>query len=681
MLKRYLTAVRDAYAKFCAPLRLLLPVWLLFVVLVALGIHGSSISCAADWWNPGFPYSGYVFGFLAKDAPVSADSYDSTLRDLAMTQPREVRADEWLNSTPAALSQFAHVPRFPVVNHNIGDGQNMLVGYLNPVLHITTLARPATWGYFFLGRQRGLAWVWWFQVFSCFTVLLLLLNIVLKGNIRLAAFGAFWFCGSAYIACWSLWPAYHTMFPAAGCLAAYYLLNSRKVRVQLLSALVLGLSVPGFLMLLYPPWEAPLAYLFVVIFVCLSVRDKLFNSIRRPMAGQLVAIAIAILIAGALSASFLITCKPALQLMAGTVFPGRRITPGGGFSAASLFKGLYNSVTSYSSVPGEANRSEYASFYHLYPALFVALCLSRRLARGIGSVAWGLAGYLAVLVFYQFVGFWPRLAKYTLFGLTTSYRVDIAVGLASIFMSMLALDYMGRRSDDPGDRWEIAAPVLASLVLAVLIVIGGLQGAYLHGGFPPIGSIAMAAAMAGLAAYFLLSGRTQIFCYLMGTAVIASSAFFNPLSTNLDFLYRSDIAIKIQELNGHSSEPPLWICYGPDYPGTLVSLLGGRSLSGNEWPPQTALWEKFDPAGQYEPLYNRYAHVHLKYEKDPSKVEFELPTVDTLVVGIAPDNPVLKESGARFILAAYWAEQQIDTSKFPLIYQSADGNFSIFQIP
>src|SRR5437870_2242417 len=79
-----------------------------------------------------------------------------------------------------------------------------------PVLHIATLARPATWGYFFLGGQRGLAWYWWFQVFACFTALYLLLVIVLKGHKGLAAFGSFWFCGSAYVVCWSLWPAHIT---------------------------------------------------------------------------------------------------------------------------------------------------------------------------------------------------------------------------------------------------------------------------------------------------------------------------------------------------------------------------------------------------------------------------------------------------------------------------------------
>ncbi|HEY6333032.1 MAG TPA: hypothetical protein VI756_27160, partial [Blastocatellia bacterium] len=441
------------------------------------------------------------------------------------------------------------------------------------------------------------------------------------------------------------------------------------------------ICIPGFGMLLYPAWEVPLAYLFVAIFVALFFRDKLWTSLRPFRASRAIPIILAVVTAAALGAAFLVACKPALRLMAGTVFPGRRISRGGDYSLASVFKGMYNSVTSYSSVPGEANRSEYASFYHLYPAVILALCLSRRLARGIGAVGWATVCFLGLAVLYQFAGFWTWIAKYSLWGLTTSYRVDIAIGVASIIFCLIALDYSSKRFAEQRHGWEGTVAVAGALALGILVVAGGLQGAYLHGGFPPIGSITMAAALAGVTSYCLLRGKTAMFVYLMGTAVIASSAFFNPLSTNLNFLYRSDIAAKIQDLDKQSDQTPLWVCYGPDYPGILVSLLGGRSISGIEWPPQTPLWKKFDPSGEYEPLYNRFAHVHLTYEENPAEVHFEVPKVDTLVVGIAPDNRILKSQGARYILAAYWAQQQIDASKFPLIYRSQDGNFSIFAIP
>src|SRR6185369_5321768 len=193
--------------------RLLAYVWLLFVLLVAFGVHGSSTGVTTGWWMPEKPYTGYLLG-PPQQAEGLAPGADLQGQPLLMAKARIDRWDELVIFTPYALSQLAQTPRFPVINHSIGNGQNMLIVPYTPVWHITTLARPATWGYFFLGAQRGLAWFWWFQVFACFIVLFLLFEIVLSGHRRLAAFAAFWFSASAYVICWSQWPAHVTFFAA-----------------------------------------------------------------------------------------------------------------------------------------------------------------------------------------------------------------------------------------------------------------------------------------------------------------------------------------------------------------------------------------------------------------------------------------------------------------------------------
>jgi ketoreductase len=55
-----------------------------------------------------------------------------------------------------------------------------------------------TWGYLLFGGQTGLAWSWWFQPLFCFAALFLLFDIVL-GRPGLAAFGAAWYSGSAFV--------------------------------------------------------------------------------------------------------------------------------------------------------------------------------------------------------------------------------------------------------------------------------------------------------------------------------------------------------------------------------------------------------------------------------------------------------------------------------------------------
>src|SRR5262249_25829807 len=432
---RFLRSAGRHLQHMSARTRCLSGLWALFLVLVAMGVHGSSLPCAASWWAQESKYSGYGLGLLSSSLPEESDPDGTTTRALLMAEPRRIRSDEWLVNTPLELAQLAHHPRFPVVNTNIGTGQNMLVWTFAPVLHLVTLARPATWGYFFLGAQRGLAWQWWFQLFACFTVLYLLLEIVLQGHVKLAAFGAFWFCGSAYVICWSLWPAYTTLFPALACVAAYRILESNKPRVQIVCGILLGLSLPGFLMILYPPWQIPLAYLFLIIFAGLIARDRLYLVYKSINRARLIGLALALVLSVGLGAAYLSACLPDLRVMAGTVYPGGRFSAGGGYPFWRLLKGLYNSSTIYAAGP-LGNESESASFYYLFPAAVMAICLSKRLFKGVGTIGWLLVAYLGVLLLFIRVGIPHGVARVTLLGYTVPARTDIAIGLASIILCM-----------------------------------------------------------------------------------------------------------------------------------------------------------------------------------------------------------------------------------------------------
>jgi hypothetical protein len=290
---------------------LLAAVWLLFLSLVGLGIHGSSLPLTERFWSHATTYTGYVADFLPSFIRNKLPATDEA-RQLLMAFPRPIRSDEWITETPYALAQVAHNPQFPVINTNMCNGQNMLLWSWGgaPVLHILAVARPSTWGYLLFGAQRGLAWSWWFPVFSCFTVLTLLLEVILKGHIKLAALAALWFCGSAYVVAWSLRPAYVAMFPALGCLCAYYVLKSRSPRVQIVSGILLGLTVPGLLMFLYPPWQVSLGYLFLFVFIGLVCRDRLYKVLWPIQGSRAVVIVLALLIGGSLTFEFLRVCWP-----------------------------------------------------------------------------------------------------------------------------------------------------------------------------------------------------------------------------------------------------------------------------------------------------------------------------------------------------------------------------------
>jgi hypothetical protein len=185
--------------------RLLSAVWLLFAALVAMHIHGSSIALSAKLWAPQEAEEHY----LAQPILKALHGRAPWLRDLLMAKSQAIRSDEWAISSLWSQAQFTHKPRFPVHNTNIGNGQNMLLISWVPVLHPASVVRPVTWGYLLFGSQAGLAWLWWFSPFFCFTTLYLALEIVFPKQRFLPLLGAFWFCASAYPICWSHFPGLH----------------------------------------------------------------------------------------------------------------------------------------------------------------------------------------------------------------------------------------------------------------------------------------------------------------------------------------------------------------------------------------------------------------------------------------------------------------------------------------
>jgi len=663
--------------------RLLCVVWGIFAILVGMGVSGSSVGATAEHWMRERPYT----GTLLRNVPVPSFAKKKwgidKIRKALLEVPRKIRSDEYFGGVPFALSQLEQSPRFPVVNPSIGaDGQNMLVTQHAPVLHLASLGRPATWGYFFLGARRGLAWSWWFQSFGCFTALMLLLEIVLRGHWKLAAFGAFVFCSSAYVVCWSQWPAYITMFGAVACVSAYHLLASRRQAVAVASAILLGVATAGFVTDLYPPWQVPAGQVFGGLFIALVARDHLLAGFAERDRGRIALAAAAILIAGIIVFAWWRACAADLRVMAQTAYPGHRITTGGDLKFAELFRGNYNLESIFEYYKPLKNQCEASSFYHLFPAVFALLCLSPEVRRRFGSVGWFLTGYIVVVLIFVLKGMPVALSKALFLSYSPARSEDLGLGIASIILTIhtLAVVQQVKASGDAilQGRRRLVAAAVAVIVLALF-----LYHAYKHQKFvekmPGLKfAIAMSVVMAGLS-WAIAAGRTLIFAVPLALLQISTTFWFNPLATSLDHIYESELAQAIRGVKERAGSRSTWAVYGGIHVGPLVEILGDRALSGPQWPPQLHAWSVLDPEGKQFPIYNRYAEVVFKEPSDPATISFESPAQGFLIVRIAPDNPRLKELGVRYVLLIDGQQVAVNEKKLRMVYLSPSGHFTIYE--
>ena len=381
----------------------------LFAGLVAGGMTGSSVGAL------------YTEGAL-----VSSDA--RTLAGL----PRAIRSDEWGVITPMAIGQVSHHPQLPILNRNIGpEGQNMLIVGMSgvPVSHLSSIAKPATWGFHLFDLRRALAWYWWFPVFACWLAVWWMLCLLVPQRPMLGLLTSTLFLCSPYVAAWSYWPAYAVFFPAFSLCMLLLILKQPGRLANLVLGAALGVGLAGFVLLLYPPWQVSLGFLFLLL-VGAHLWDR-----RRTLSIDLVLIA-SLLIAASVTLLILwqwwLDARDAVMAMLDTLYPGRRVSEtGGGFSLAVLLRGFTN-LTSMFAVDfggGPMNQSEAASFHYLFLPLLAALGFR-------GQAAWRdrivqvLLLFIAWGLLFIFKGIPLAVANLSLWGRVPSIRVELCLGLA-----------------------------------------------------------------------------------------------------------------------------------------------------------------------------------------------------------------------------------------------------------
>jgi hypothetical protein len=547
----------------------------LFICLVGIGATGSSLE------------------FGVKQFPlIRSDSV------LVWGTPKPVRSDEWLVFTPLAISQANHNPAFPVINENLGeDGQNMLVIGMtgSPVHHISAFAKPATWGFYLFDLRRALSWYWWFPIFGCLFALWATFSLLAPNHWRIGFLVALLFCTSAYVTGWSYWPAYTVFFPSLMLYSSVAILRVRKNIFLLSWAILLGLSLAGFVLILYPPWQVSLGYLFLFIGIGIVLRDKLYRNVNLfCLLAFILALSLTILILW----NWWLDTKSAIISMMNTVYPGRRDSVVGGSLTASYFlRGFTNLVTLYRIDGSYTNQSEIASFYYMFPSLFILFGV-RLWEKKIGFIHCLLLLFLIFTVTFMLLGIPKELAKLTLWGRVTELRADLSLGLAYILLCGALL--VPTKADVSYKTSVKFFSAIASLMWG-----GGVIRAMFKipnetlSGFSEGIWVAMFLVIL-FSSWWLAIGEYRKFLLLNLMLSFATVLPFNPL-----MVAPNSVVSTLDFAKGHSRI----LVANTQIPAMLLLASGQPVSNGIFYYPQQTLWKRLDPDRTQENIYNRYQHL------------------------------------------------------------------------
>ena len=471
------------------------------------------------------------------------------------------------------------------------------------------------------------------------------------------------FVAAPYVVAWSFWPAYAVFFPCVALLCLLKILRSRKIRVLLPLGVLAGLAIAGFVLLLYPPWQVSVGYVFVALLAGLVLRDRLYRGIRLE---PILATLLAVLVAGSVLSSWWLSAQDAVHAMMGTVYPGQRhIETGGNVPWHMLFKG-YTNLTALSYAENTTvNQSEIASF-HYYLLPLACLMLMRARQRMLTALEVSLAVMTGLILIYMLAGVTTTVSTYSLWSYVTAKRADLALGLASLILTHAMIRPLQQEVIKSGSQLFIAWAMALTWAALVYEGLKAFEQPVLAG-LSPLMTLGLMLLIVSNG-YFLLTRQPYLYLGLNLGLTLATTLGFHPVYVAPHYL-RNHLPDQGSATLTLSTRVPMMFLFASGH--TVVNAVF--------YYPQTTLWKRLDPEGRYNALYNRYQHLMFLGQSSTHDMQITVPFPDMVTVLIHFQSMDFNRTGA-YSVAAPDSDAPLLTLNPTLSLQHSEKGWSWFRV-
>ncbi len=530
--------------------------------------------------------------------------------DLIFGSSRAIRSDEYLLGAPMLISQSINGE--PTVNTDMGIESDLSIQYGVPTSNIYTIFKPNTWGFFLSDNlEFAFSFYWWIRTILMLISTYLLFLVLTKKNIFLSIIGSLLFLTSPFLQWW-MQPESITMI-SLGLVSFIMLIRSDTLIRKILSSLGLIYSIISFVLILYPPFQIPLAWvaIFVGIATILS-RNYLENKKKVLIDGAfLVGCA---LIVGIIIYSFYTKNAEVIKLMTQTTYPGERFISAGQGNIYHLFNGFYN-ILMQRDINGApyGNQCEASNFLLL--SIFMTPWIIYKNIQNWEAkkkIDWIMVGLcLATLLFttWYLLPLPDFLSKYTGLSMVLPQRIFMGIGYTNILMLVMLFSNKIYKVSSNKDVYIVITTIIITSLIYYLtgksLYTLNPQSFYWPSFMSPLLKILGVTLFSGILIY-LLSIQNKLFFYLLLVFGLCSVVYINPLRKGLTILTDTTIATEIKTLNKNDSQ---WIVYGDHRLAQYALANGADVINGIHIYPQFDLWDNLDPNRKYIDVYNRFAHI------------------------------------------------------------------------
>lgn len=565
--------------------------------------------------------------------------------------PKYIRMDEWMSSTPAIIGQYQN--GMALSNAASGEGNAPLI-FAFPVKDFSMLLRPSVWPYFIFDVEHAFAFSWNMNLFFFVISTFLLFMLLTGSNFWLSAFGAFFIFLSGAEQWWSYSLGTFMIYLNGITISTIYLLYSKNVKALIIAAIILILSSFSFLNGLYPPWQVPLIYLYMAIFIGYLLKKKNFKSIKERLWLRVGIISVTSIIFFFFLYHYYEIVKETYTMLANTAYPGKRSTNGGDLSNAKLFSDFFGMYMSDQHFPEKwLNICEASSVIMFFPIVFYSIGYNYFKLKKIDWLQLLLAFYTIILLIWLLIGFPPFLSKISLLSMSPAYRTLPVFGEVN---AVLLICYLGNKEVDKKTNFTW----LEFVILAIAVYIfTRLVGSHINKATSDFFSSDQVAVMSVLitSAYLLIRYKflkySSLILALLLLGMNISNISVNPLTHGLSALLENPLAKTSREI--HKKDPQArWAVFGEGRWANLLKADGINVFNGVKFTPMLKDMAIFDSSGKDRTVYNRYAHVEMKmYINWKDTVVLQQPFSDGYTIFMDPCSPRLKKLGINYFIFTY----------------------------
>lgn len=614
---------------------------LVFISLIFLSgnkIHGSSIGT----------YNTFFYGSAQKD------------KDLLYGEPRLVRSDEWMVTSPLAISQSKN--HFNSYNPLSNGGQELSLPLDIPTNHWSTFFKLENWAFFFLPIENAFAFRWWIKgILLLLAVYLVMFKLTREYLVSigcalitvLSPYIQWWYSGSAAA-------VETTTYGLLSFLCILELYEPKTLLKSVLLILLLTYSAVAFILLLYPPFQIVITICMLFSLIGIYLNNHPYGIDRQKLIHFFIHLAVASVLIVSILFVYYFSFKDIIYLLSNTSYPGKRVSTGGEFTLLHFFAGFFNIYFQDSPdfVPSVfINKSEGASFLMFYPFLIptiiIGLINQWRTIQKLNYLFITLIIFLLLATCWIFFGI-PKIVSHLLFfHLTTENRMILGIGISNYILATYYLTQKSYIKESTLKFYAYCSALIAAL-LYIAISYNLLQQNYSYlksdytlffGNFSKLILICLTVF---ISVYTLIAKHKKTFFLITILFSFLSVMTINPIYRGLEVITKSEISNKIQTIVIKDPES-YWAVYDNLYLSNFLTANNAKTITGVSMYPKFNLWTKLDPNRVYRPIYNRYAHITFSEIQQPI-IAFQTVTPDYFVVRINPCDPQISQFHIKYVV-------------------------------